>query len=222
MRLQKQVLTFLLSDFIATPANAFKIKPGEWEESNDGRVNKICLTPETEQEWSVLHDAAFDIDDPWIASAYKGKMTEKRSNLYKYQAECLSPFNKKISSTKFLSDMSILTESDEGQIRKKTRQRGEKISENETLQETFSKRTRVLGKQFLSLTKTTNRYKKITNNELVIHTTVQDGDRKTGWANSKIIEAYKYLWPTCTDPDEESARQEGTPSEIPPVKPDGR
>jgi len=39
-------LIFLLSGFIAAPASASKIEPGEWEESNEGGVNKICLTPE--------------------------------------------------------------------------------------------------------------------------------------------------------------------------------
>ncbi|MDR0476459.1 MAG: DUF3617 domain-containing protein [Desulfobulbaceae bacterium] len=235
MCLQKWLFLVVLGGiaFATAPASAFKIKPGQWQETNGGGTHTICLTPERAQKWSEMYEAAFDIDDPWIAATCKGKMTEKRSNSYRYQVECLSPFDKKIkfemtvkkiSDGEFVSDevMFIPTESDQGLIRERTRQRGKKISESETLLKTFSKRTRVPGKQFVSLTKTTSRFKKIDDNEFVIHTTVQDGDRKTGWAGRKITEAYKYLGPSCSDPDEESARREGPSSEMPPVKPEGR
>jgi len=215
MRIRKWILLLPLSGFIAAPAAAFTIKPGEWEESNDGGTVKICLSPKRAQQWSDMFEAAFDVDDPWLDYVCKGKITRRSSSSYEYKAECLSEFGQKIKlgmrvkktgNTGFLSDMFLLAESDEGKIREKTRQSGKRISETETLLETHTQQIRIQGNPFLLETITTNRYKKINDDEIVSHTTVQDSDGKHSQPSRTIIEIYRYRSPTCADPDEEKPR----------------
>ncbi|MCL2831088.1 MAG: hypothetical protein FWD77_10225 [Betaproteobacteria bacterium] len=218
MRLQRWILIFLLSGFIAAPAAAFKLKPGGWEDS--GQAEKFCLDPEKAEKMSDTLEAAFETRDPSIDPGCKGKITRKGSRSYDYEAACDSDLGrmklrmtvKKISDTEILKNIFWRAQSDEGPSRIDVKERTKKISEDETLIEAQSKGTLFMGRKFSSTTITASRYKKISDDEFVIHTTIRDGDEEHGWVDMKTTQLYRYQGSNCAGPDEKSVGQEAPPS----------
>ncbi len=237
MHIQKWILMFLLSGFIAAPAAAFKVKPGEWETekwtngygSETTAKRKICLTPEqAEYQYDAVYDGSGALFESDLAEeGCKGKITKKRLNSHDAEAVCdytsskmkIKTTVKKASNTEIVETVSALFEyDDDGPSRSKGVLRTKKISEDETLIESRIESILFQGKKHSGVSKITFRYKKISDDEFIEHTTIRDDDKNCcSTMTITMVETYRYKGPVCTDPDEEKndAQQKAAPDENP-------
>jgi hypothetical protein len=103
-----------LSGFVAAPAAAFEIKPGEWEVETkmsglpagmEMPKTKVCITPEQGKRGPMNAEPPKDC---------KMKIIENKSNLFSYEMNCkeggeVKGSVKKVSDGEIVTDVTVMT-----------------------------------------------------------------------------------------------------------------
>ncbi|MCL2831087.1 MAG: hypothetical protein FWD77_10220 [Betaproteobacteria bacterium] len=240
MRLQRWILMFLLSGFIAAPAAAFKLKPGEWEVSDADAVEKVCLSPQEAE--NVFEATYMDVveslcpPDDCLGKIFgpecHGKVTRKPHS-YDYKAVCehspgkmkLEMRVEKISNTEVFTKTHMqMQRNSSHETRKnntgigplKMEERRKKISEDETLVETRTEWKIFRNQKDSELMEAASRFRKVNDNEFVEHLTIQYGNASSS-PPLKMTKVYRYTGPSCSNPLREAPQPEVPASGKPPA-----